>query len=51
MILIPAKSTCLIEYENVQNSTDAKDHLNSIKLYGNPIRVYFKINEISFYFP
>lgn len=41
MILIPSKSTCLIEYETVQNSTDAKDHLNNIKLYGNPIKVVF----------
>ena len=44
MILIPSKSTCLIEYESVQNSTDAKDHLNNVKLCGNAIRVLLHRN-------
>jgi hypothetical protein len=41
IIFIKNKSSALIEYENVEYATVAKDFLNNMSFFGNQMRIYF----------
>ena len=48
MILIKKKNTCLIEYESINYSSYAKEYLNNVVFFSNPLKVKRKIAILNF---
>lgn len=40
IIFLKKKSVALVDYETVLNASHAKDHLNNITFFDNPIKVH-----------
>lgn len=41
IVYIKYKQAILVEYQNYEHSTNAKDYLNNLNLYGKHLRVFF----------
>lgn len=52
IIFIRKKKAALIEYENINYASYAREYMNNVKFFGSQLKVLIKkiINEIFFYF-
>lgn len=46
IVFVRRKSAALIEYENVEYATKAKDYLNNIVFMGKPLRISYSLHQI-----